>query len=496
MLAAAEVLSNVKGDMTGPVAGEIQLLQATVLMALGRNLEAAKALAEWHGHPGAAGYGHYNRGIALIRAEQYQPAADALQQAATMPAPTDELKALRDKARLSLGYVNARLDDYGKARRYLQAIGPDSPFSSRALLALGWIDYRQGRKESALASWLTLREQSADDPAVLETLLVVPALYAELDALPAAGDDYRAAIAAYRSQLQSVLDARQAVLSDGAMSQLLRQVPADAKSPLRYLAPLLASRQFEETAENYGELYTLRRAIERTLREIDTLAEHAARPPIGETAGHPPSLPEAPAGDAVGQQRPPASRPGSAAEPGGEPPTAVWQTRTVRRGTGESESSGAIPALPEVASPGRRSVKPLPQSAFSGLPQSDFSGLPQAAEFIKEPPDPEITGLPHSEVLWLPKSGEFFRRPGEEPVDDHAYPDAVQRGASRPAQRYEEKLLGLLPLPKTANPAHMKNNAAVDFVISDEDMAFLKDIAQIEDYGEASMFPVYGGKLG
>lgn len=56
--------------------------------------------------------------------------------------------------------------------------------------------------------------------------------------------------------------------------------------------------------------------------------------------------------------------------------------------------------------------------------------------------------------------------------------------------------LGLLPLPKTANPAHMKNNAAVDFVISDEDMAFLKNIAQIEDYGQASMFPVYGGKLG
>lgn len=56
--------------------------------------------------------------------------------------------------------------------------------------------------------------------------------------------------------------------------------------------------------------------------------------------------------------------------------------------------------------------------------------------------------------------------------------------------------LGLLPLPKTANPAHMKSNAAVDFVISDEDMAFLKNMEQIEDYGEASMFPVYGGKLG
>ena len=55
--------------------------------------------------------------------------------------------------------------------------------------------------------------------------------------------------------------------------------------------------------------------------------------------------------------------------------------------------------------------------------------------------------------------------------------------------------LGLLPLPKTANPVHMKNNADVDFLISEEDMGFLTNMEQIKDYGEASMFPVYGGKL-
>lgn len=55
--------------------------------------------------------------------------------------------------------------------------------------------------------------------------------------------------------------------------------------------------------------------------------------------------------------------------------------------------------------------------------------------------------------------------------------------------------LGLLPLPKTANPAHMANNADVDFEISDDDMTFLKNIEQIKDYGESSFFPVYGGKM-
>ena len=55
--------------------------------------------------------------------------------------------------------------------------------------------------------------------------------------------------------------------------------------------------------------------------------------------------------------------------------------------------------------------------------------------------------------------------------------------------------LGLLPLPKTANPAHMKNNAEIDFEISAKDMEILKNVEQINDYGEAGIFPVYGGKL-
>lgn len=55
--------------------------------------------------------------------------------------------------------------------------------------------------------------------------------------------------------------------------------------------------------------------------------------------------------------------------------------------------------------------------------------------------------------------------------------------------------LGTVPLPKTANPAHMRANAAVDFDISDADMDALKKVERIKNYGEAGIFPVYGGKL-
>ena len=54
--------------------------------------------------------------------------------------------------------------------------------------------------------------------------------------------------------------------------------------------------------------------------------------------------------------------------------------------------------------------------------------------------------------------------------------------------------LGMIALPKTANPDHMLSNTRLDFNISAEDMAELKHIERIKDYGEHSRFPVFGGK--
>ena len=60
--------------------------------------------------------------------------------------------------------------------------------------------------------------------------------------------------------------------------------------------------------------------------------------------------------------------------------------------------------------------------------------------------------------------------------------------------RYDIQL-GMIVLPKTAKPDHMKTNTAVDFRISEEDMEILKSLEKIKDYGEHSFFPVFGGKL-
>lgn len=54
--------------------------------------------------------------------------------------------------------------------------------------------------------------------------------------------------------------------------------------------------------------------------------------------------------------------------------------------------------------------------------------------------------------------------------------------------------LGMVVLPKTSNPEHMKNNADIEFEISAEDMDILELAEKIKDYSEHSYFPVFSGK--
>ena len=83
-----------------------------------------------------------------------------------------------------------------------------------------------------------------------------------------------------------------------------------------------------------------------------------------------------------------------------------------------------------------------------------------------------------------------------EALKNKAIADIATKYSVTPAQlcvRYVLDL-GMVALPKTANPEHMKINADVDFNISGEDLNTLKNFEKIKDYGEYSFFPVFSGK--
>lgn len=83
--------------------------------------------------------------------------------------------------------------------------------------------------------------------------------------------------------------------------------------------------------------------------------------------------------------------------------------------------------------------------------------------------------------------GEILQNPQLQAMADHY-------GVSVPQLCIRYTLqLGTVSLPKTANPDHMRSNAQVDFEISDDDMAALRSLRDV-DYGKHSAFPVYSGK--
>jgi len=455
--AAAEALGYVKGEVPADIAGDYQLLNATVLMSLDRNREAAQVLERWQGKPALAAYAYYNRGIALLRAGERAAAIPVLEKAVDMPAATEELLALRDKARLSLGYIYAREEAYAKAREQLEAVRQHGPFSNRALLALGWIAHKQGRSEAALVSWTELRGRSPADPAVLETLLVVPAVYRELDALQVAARDYETAMATYTSELSQLHDVRESVRNGTAVSLLLQNdtgsAEAAAEQPgagvTRYFGPLLASRNFQEMSRGHGELQSMLHNVDKGLNNIESL-EQAIAPARSAharpgTSLSPPNEARDSAGSATAGSPAQSRQQGFASKY--EDPD--WQPQwDYREGEPTDYPDSQIPQLPEVDLPADRVLEPLPNPEFTGLPESDFSGLPPASEFIADLPGPDSSGLPESEILWLPETGRFHL-PGDG-IEDYAYPDRVPGRRTRPGERYAYQLNRMLPPPADA----------------------------------------------
>jgi tetratricopeptide (TPR) repeat protein len=446
--AAAETLTYIRGEVPDDIAGDLQLLRATVLMSLNRDLEAAQVLEQWQGAPELAAYAHYNRGIALVRAGEHQRAVNALEMAVETPARGEELLALRDKSRLALGYTLARQENYQRASKQLKRVRPQGPFSNRALLALGWIAYKEGRSDSALASWMELRDRSPTDPAVLETLLVVPGVHRERDAMHTATRDYEAAVAAYSNELRQLHAARESVQAGLALPLLLQGETGPARDPegqarreaMRFFGPLLARRGFSEMQQGHDELHTMLDQVDSGLREIDSLASSATPGDQGTLDARPPVAVESAAGEPASSQAP---QPG--AGPTGDPQSQrQWMQR---QGQPTRHPAPKIPQLPEVESPADRALKPFPErhttsrppvsGFFSTLPSPEFIRLPGAGEFIRRPESGEFFGKP--------QSGAFFRRPGEEEEEDYAYPDLVPQQRTTPGESYAYQLNRLLP---------------------------------------------------
>jgi hypothetical protein len=260
---------------------ELALLNANLHMALGENDKAADVLENTRASDGGEEYLRINRGIALLRAGELEEGRKTLDKLGKVDADNEELRALRDRANLGLGYELLRAGDAEQARDYLNRVRLQGPFIQAALLGAGWADAEQGDYKQALTPWLELLELASYEAPVQEAHLAVPYAFAQLGDGKHAIYFYEQAIDYFDEEQQQLEAAIQGTQSGELLSLLsqadtgnsggwLHDTPTLEGVPSgRYLVDILSSHSFQEPLKDYRDLGYLQQLLQQWLENID-----------------------------------------------------------------------------------------------------------------------------------------------------------------------------------------------------------------------------------
>lgn len=264
-----------------PIGTELALLNANLHMALGENDKAADVLENTRASDGGEEYLRINRGIALLRAGELEEGRKTLDKLGKVDADNEELRALRDRANLGLGYELLRAGDAEQARDYLNRVRLQGPFIQAALLGAGWADAEQGNYQQALTPWLKLLELASYEAPVQEAHLAVPYAFAQLGDGKHAIYFYEQAIDYFEEEQQQLVAAIQGTQSGELLSLLSQEDTGNSGGWLhdtptlegvpsgRYLVDILSSHSFQEPLKDYRDLGYLQQLLQQWLENID-----------------------------------------------------------------------------------------------------------------------------------------------------------------------------------------------------------------------------------
>jgi hypothetical protein len=267
-------LHEVSDKMDQRINAERYMLQAQLMLRQGRYDEAITALGNWHGPPDWTAYAQFNLGVALVRRDRLAEAITYLDRVGNMQTSSEELLALKDKANLALGFALLQAQRAAEAKPILQRVRLEGPYSSKALLGVGWADAGMGEFKRALVPWLALRKRSLLDSAVQESFLTVPYAYSQLSATGQAAEYYNSAIESFDSELKRIDESIEGIRRGKLLDRLLNDDKQDTLTwywqlttvpnapESRYLYALLASNEFQEGLKNYRELNFMSRNLD------------------------------------------------------------------------------------------------------------------------------------------------------------------------------------------------------------------------------------------
>ncbi|MGA2397701.1 MAG: tetratricopeptide repeat protein [Steroidobacteraceae bacterium] len=267
-------LRQVSDKIQPRISAERYMLLAQLKLREGKYDEAIAALQSWHGAPDWTAYAQFNLGVALVRKDRLPEAIAYLDRVGRMETQNEELLSLRDKANLALGFAYLQSKRPAEARPILERVRLEGPFSSMALLGVGWADSALGEFKGALVPWLALRKRNLLDAAVQESYLTVPYAYNQLGAPGQAAEYYSAAIDSFDAEFKRIDESIEEIRGGNLLDRLLKDDKKDTLTwywqlkslpdapESRYLYQLLAMNEFQEGLKNYRELKFMSRNID------------------------------------------------------------------------------------------------------------------------------------------------------------------------------------------------------------------------------------------
>lgn len=271
-------------------AGASQVLQAL------QSRQMAEAAAQKKVVPSAAAlYASFNLGVAMVRAGDPVGGQHVLDAVGQTPAPDEELRSLRDRANVALGFSALADKKPREARLALQRVRLQGPQSNKALLGFGWAAAELKDPQLALVPWVELAGRGSAggaDAAVLEARIAVPYAMAELRAHQSALQGYQQAADGFeleqRALTESIAAIRAGKLVQGLLAGNLEGQGAGLGANLgrsggirtlpemphvAHLAPLLAGHAFQEAFKNLRDLQFLDGNLEEWQNNLAAYAD-------------------------------------------------------------------------------------------------------------------------------------------------------------------------------------------------------------------------------
>ncbi len=288
---AEKTLKKVQAQLTPEQQEERLILHGQLLSLRDKHRWSVARLRKISNNSEWAIYGRYNLAITLIKLKDALAGQVLLEAIGQIKATTEDMRALRDRANLALGFWFLENKQSEDALQVLKRIRLNSPATSMGLLGVGWAYKQQGEYMAAISTWQHLLKKSVSDAAVHEARLTTAYAYLGLESNQMALNSFEEAIQHYNKEITQ-LDTSITALKSGAFfnSSETDQVQLGeawlnwafvqyANPSHNALSPILKSHIFISALNDLRDLLFLNHSLKLWSGELNTFKGFLGKSP-------------------------------------------------------------------------------------------------------------------------------------------------------------------------------------------------------------------------